>query len=56
MPTKKKQTADKVRLVLLARADQIERLAAITAKTGAVQSELVRRAIDLYLSQEEAKQ
>jgi len=52
---RKKQRPDKVRLVLLARTDQIERLAALTAKTGAVQSELVRRAIDLYLVQEEKK-
>jgi predicted DNA-binding protein len=54
--SKKKKAADKVRLVLLARADQVERLAALSKRTGAVQSELVRRAIDLYLSQEEAKQ
>lgn len=52
---KKKRTSDKQRLVLMARVDQLERLAAITAKTGALQSELVRRAIDFYLTQEEAK-
>jgi hypothetical protein len=55
MAPKKKPTSDKVRLVLMARADQLERLAGITAKTGATQSELVRRSIDFFLTQEEAK-
>jgi hypothetical protein len=49
-PTKKQ---NKVRLVLMAEPDQITRLAKITEKTGATQSELVRRAINLFLSQEE---
>jgi predicted DNA-binding protein len=52
MAPKKKPTSDKVRLVLMARADQLQRLAGITAKTGATQSELVRRAIDHYLEED----